>query len=212
MSTKEFFKAGGFASYVQMLCAVAALIFGICIYSSWRDQELATRRADVAADILKGAFELTSCIHSARGRFLVNKADKIELSNPIIAKMIKEVPKQIATCDSLSASLKVKAYVGSKLLPESVTEQLSLLLKSVQEVKGAGDYLNVLNRSILSHSGSEEEYNKRLRNQFEKAGLMYIDIGKDIVVIGRGEDDVGRTLWKARSSLEEELAPIIRLD
>jgi hypothetical protein len=88
--TEGFWSHGGGPAWLQAISASFAV--GLAFYAYWAwSHELAKRRADLSADIMRSALEATTCLHNARLGFVMDDTNGVDFDAAEVKRLVNEV-------------------------------------------------------------------------------------------------------------------------
>lgn len=116
---KQFLLAGGLPSIVQALCTAIAVGAGILAYNSWKNQEAAKRKAEIAASILQNVYAASRCVETGMPFFTtpLPSPEKIEA---FAASGIEAMER----CSPEFEKVAVDVWWSRSTLDEATTEKL----------------------------------------------------------------------------------------
>ncbi len=108
MSRGAYAWEGGLAAHVQAACAAGALLLALLAYNSWRHEEHAKKRSEFATEMLKGAYQLQSCLDNAEARTSYLKfGERIDLTDHRLPPALADIEEAMTLCKEAVAQLKI---------------------------------------------------------------------------------------------------------
>jgi hypothetical protein len=134
---KGFWSSEVAPAWVQAAVSAMALVLAIFAYNSWKEQEVAKRRADLAIQILRDAYSASECLNEARSGFLMSEKEVMP-SIRLYREIAVEVgPKKLEKCAGNEASLRVYGVTAHRALDDDVASNLVELARQFLDLKMA---------------------------------------------------------------------------
>jgi hypothetical protein len=216
---KDFIRAGGLAAYIQAGVSVLAFLLALSAYNSWKDQELARRKADLATSILRDVHAAADCMNNVRRYYAINEPAKLPSVKMYLDMSTGRGAEKLKACGPIEAALKAHSLMSSRVLDERLGERITAFGSIFTTLSSAQDtlrfYAETHGLEALKPSDTlpfERDDEGRIVEYLNILGMRTVPTDlQSADTMWSKPDEFGAEIERWRNLLDEQLRPYLRL-